>query len=40
MLVQHDKLIAISTSILEAAGAPADKAQLVSKHLVEAHLNQ
>mgnify|MGYP003325019339 FL=1 len=38
MLVQHDKLIAISTSILEAAGAPADKAQLVSKHLVEANL--
>ena len=26
MLVQHDKLVAISTSILEAAGAPADKA--------------
>ena len=38
MLIQHDKLIEISTSILEAAGAPADKARLVSEHLVEANL--
>ena len=38
MLIQHDKLIEISTSILEAAGAPANKARLVSEHLVEANL--
>ena len=38
MLIQHDKLIEISTSILEAAGAPADKTRLVSEHLVEANL--
>ena len=38
MLIEHDKLTAISTSILEAAGAPLEKARLVSEHLVEANL--
>ena len=38
MLIEHDKLTAISTSILEAAGAPVERARLVSEHLVEAIL--
>ena len=38
MLIKHDRLIDISTSILEAAGAPEKNARLESEHLVEAKL--
>jgi len=38
MLIDYEKLTAISTGILHAAGAPEDHARLVSEHLVEANL--
>ncbi len=38
MLIDHERLTAVSTGILHAAGAPEDHARLVSEHLVDANL--
>ena len=38
MLIDHEKLVLISTAILHAAGAAEDRARLVSEHLVDANL--
>lgn len=38
MLIDHEKLTTLSAAILQAAGASAENARLVSEHLVEANL--